>query len=359
MPSRFFGDAGQYLSSVGIDPDMPLTDDADDLKTGGMIRPVNYEKFSGAEVDASPIAILTTPKTTGFFVVLANGKLLKYNSDYTFDSLLGTTSENTARGALYYNNYISIMTGTDISTWGPLNDTPAFVNNQWTAGLYGTQQMLTDGTFPVTLFGVGYLNHFGVTHADDAAYFLDFVDGIGYVHKLKTEKDVFEGDTNAGSLYGVLDLPYNFIPLTISSYGNDLVISGSFTTDSVINQGPTSLFFWDTTADSFYRAVPLPGTICTILKYINGKLFLIVGDIAGGYRFCQYVGGDAVDTLAIIEDSFPPIQTASDYVGNRVVWGANITYPMVASGLFAWGSKSDLFQRGLHMIAVSALTDPT
>ena len=203
------------------------------------------------------------------------------------------------------------------------------------------------------MFSIGYLNHFGFTHTDNIAYILDYKAGIGYVHAVHTTKTSAEGDTNDGSTYGALDLPFNYIPITGCSYGNDIVIAATLTSSTTVNQGGTVLFFWDTTSPSFYRMVKMSDAICSVLKYINGTLYGLSGDLTGGYRLFRYVGGDAIETLKIIEDGYPPLQGAVDSVGNRLVWGANTTLPIVSSGLYAYGSKSDLFPRGLHHIAIS------
>lgn len=355
MPSSNFGKADEYLAGIGIDPDVPASDSASDLKTAGIIRPVNYVKFSGANVTAAPIAIITTPKNSLVYVVLANGRLISYNSSLASETLVGTVSGNVARGAFYYNNYIYIIKPGDVSRYGPLSNSPSLVDNVWTGATLGSLTALTDTTYPTTLLSIGYLNHFGIVHVDNRAYFLDYAGGKGRVHFIKTKKTTEEGDTNDGSSYDFLDLPFNFIPLTITSLGNDLVVSGTYTTNGTVNQGQAALFFFNPadTTPSFYRVVKLPDTICTVLSYDNGILYGISGDIAGGYRLWRYVGGDSVETLKIIEDGYPPLQGAHCAVGNRLVWGANTQYPLVSSGLYAYGSKSDLFPRGLHHIALS------
>jgi hypothetical protein len=358
MPSSNFGGKGQYLSGIGIDPDIPATDSATDLKTAGIIRPVNYVAFSGAAVDSAPIAIITNPKNTLTYVILANGKLVSYDSSLGSETTVGTVSGGVARGGFYYNNYIYIIKPTNVSRYGPLDGTPALTNDVWTGATLGSQTALTDTSYPTTLLSIGYLNHFGITHLDNRAYFLDYAAGVGYVHYIKTKKTTNEGDTNDNSAYGFLDLPFNFIPLTISSYGNDLVVSGTYTTSTTVNQGQAALFFFNPadTTPSFYRVVKLPDTICTILTYDNGVLYGISGEIAGGYRLWRYVGGDSVETLKIVEDGYPPMQGAHASVANRLVWGANTSVPMISSGLYAYGSKSDLFPRGLHHIALSGFT---
>lgn len=431
MPSALYGSEGQYLQAIGIDPDVPLTDSASDIKTGGSIRPVQYAQFSGAEIDAAPIAIITEPKSDMTWVVLANGKVVAYEDDLTSlnSHSIGQVSGNKAQGAWYYNNYIYITTATDVSRVGPLNTLPfdgqtgnfttgstitggtsgatavivsqvdagatgtltldqisgIFLNNEtitdavsgsatvnrtfaslitnnvWTGATLGSQTALTDTNYPTTLFEIGYLNHFGFAHNNGVSYVLDFKDGLGYIHKIQTTKTTNQGDTNDGSAYGSvgsLSLPFDYIPITASSYGVDVVISGTKTSDVTVNQGNASLFFWDAAEELFYRVVQLPDPICPVLKYVNGTLYGLSGSLSGGYRLWRYVGGDTIETLKIIEDGYPPLQMASDFVGNRLVWGANTTLPIVSSGLYAYGSKSDLFPRGLHHIAVSGFTTP-
>jgi hypothetical protein len=433
MPSALFGGENEYLQAIGIDPDVPLTDSATDLKTGGCIRPVQYSAFSDTEIDAAPLAIITTPQSDLTWVILANGKIVAYDDTLiAADShSIGQVTGNIARGAFYYNNYIYIIgTGAahdDVSRVGPLNTLPydgqsgnftvglvvtgatsgatgtivadvdagatgtltlnqvsgIFENNEnitdsstgaavvnrtfaslitdnvWKGATLGSQAALGDGTYPTTLFGIGYLNHFGIAHSDGAAYFLDYQDGQGYIHKIQTKKTTNQGDTDDGSAFqsvGDLSLPLDYIPITCCSYGNDLVVSGTKTVDSTVNQGNAMLFFWDAAEELFYRKITLPDPICSVLKYVNGTLYGISGDISGGYRLWRYVGGDAVETLKIIEDGYPPLQGAADFVGNRIVWGANTTLPIVSSGLYAYGSKSDMFPKGLHHIAISSFT---
>lgn len=430
MPSALFGMENQYLMGIGIDPDVPLTDDASDIKTGGAIRPVQYSQFSGAEIDSYPIAIITTPQSDMAWNVLANGKIVAYKDSLisTGSYLIGQVAGNKANGAFYLNNYIYILgTGAlhdDVSRIGPLNTLPfnsqtvnftvgtvvtgatsgasativsqvdsgltgtltlsqitgmfidaetitdssggsATVNRSfaslitdgvWKGATLGSQAALGDATYPQTLLNVPYLNHFGFAHSNGAGYFLDYLLGKGYIHKIQTTKTTNQGDTNDGSVYGSvgsLSLPFDFMPITGVSYGTDIVISGSKTVDSTINQGNACLFFWDAAEELFYRVVRLPDPICSVLKYVNGVLYGLSGDLTGSYRLWRYVGGDSIETLKMIEDGSLPLQGAADFVGNRLVWAANTTLPSIFSGLYGHGSKSDLFPRGLHHIALA------
>jgi len=44
--SDYFASDGQYLPSVGIDPDLPVSDS--DIMPCGLIRPTAYASFNGA-----------------------------------------------------------------------------------------------------------------------------------------------------------------------------------------------------------------------------------------------------------------------------------------------------------------------
>lgn len=362
QPSALFGQEDEYRSAIGIDPDMPLTDSASDVKTGGVIRPVQYATFSGGLIDSHPIAIITTPKTSLIYVVLGNGKLLSYTSSFGSETLIGQVLGNRACGAEYYNNYIYIRTPTDVSRYGPLDGTASLTNSIWTGSTLGTLTALVDTLYPTTLLGIPYLNHFGVTHLDGSLYFLDYNAGVGMVHMINTKKVTNEGDTNdttKPSAYNILDLPFNYMPISISSIGNDLVVSASLTNNGSIIQGKAALFFFNPAdvTPSFYKKVTLPDAICSALRYANGILYGWSGQLNGdGYRLFQYVGGDTVQTLKYLDDGYPPLQGAVESLSNKQVWAADTTDPMIASGLWGYGSKSDLFSRGLHHLATSSLT---
>lgn len=361
QPSFHFGQAGQFLSSIGIDPDVPLSDTATDIKTSGVLRPVKYAAFSGAPVNSHPIAIITNPKNALVYAILRNGKLISYSSSLGSETTVGTVSGSQASGGFYYNNYIYILgTGAshdDVSRYGPLDNSPSLTDGVWKGATLGSLTALTDTTYPTTRNSVQYLNHGSLVHIDNKAYFLDFKAGVGYVHYIKTTKVTNEGDTNNSSAYNALDLPLGWMPFNIEAFGSDVVISASFIgTDTVLKQGSAALFFWDTTSSSFYRVVFLPDPICPGLKYGNGVLYTISGHLAGGVRLARYVGGDSIETIKYMDEGHPPLQNAVDMIGNRVVWAGFSTYPANAVGLHAYGSKSDLFPRGLHNIALSALT---
>ena len=98
--SKFFGGEQQFLSSIGIDPDMPIADTSD-TKTAGFIRPVNYTTFSSTEIDAAPIAIINEPHSNMTWTVLTNGKVRAYTDALASASSasIGTVTGSSASGA--------------------------------------------------------------------------------------------------------------------------------------------------------------------------------------------------------------------------------------------------------------------
>ncbi len=360
-PSEYYAGAGQYLGGLAIDPDTAISDAAGDVLTCGMIRPTSYASFSGANISGNPLWILTNPKDSNTYVYAADGKLVSYTSALTSASevLIGTVSSSQGNGAVYYNNYLYLMSSTDVARYGPLNGTPALTASVWTSSTLGTQTALTNTTYP-TIFGSGTMpNHPGHVHADNKLYFVDFKDGIGYVHYIKTTKTTNEGDTNSGSTYNALDLPFGFMPTDVESYGDLVVISGMQTSNGTIAQGQATIFFWDTISASFINPVPLPDAVVTALKNVNGTLYIFSGPGFGkGYRVSKYAGGYKTETIYFSEEGSPPLAGAVDAFGDKLVWGSHMQlstttaaspeyYPVV----MAYGSKDPRIAMGVHPIA--------
>lgn len=335
------------LSSLAIDPDFPI---GTQLKPSGMIYPVGYSKFSGANIDAYPKFIITTPKNEYIYVYLSNGKFVRYNSDLTGETLIGTVLNSSGNGAFYYNNYIYLISNDNIARYGPLDGTPSLTQNWWT-GL--SLPALNNVNYPA-IKGVRISNHFGIAHVDDFAYFIDYVNGGGVLHAIKTRKTTYEGDTNNGSAYNVIDFPFGFYPTSISQYGLDIAIVGIQTTSSNINQGFAKLILWNPNNPiTFYRIVNLPDPIATHCFYQNGSLYIVSGNAQKGFRLLKYLGGEVVKEELFHPDGTPPLQGAVDYLGSRLVFGsfiseiANKNYGSV----YAYGLKEAGFSDGLFNVA--------
>ena len=361
QPTFFQSAKNQCSQTLGIDPEAVSTGIGSKISipTGG-IKFNGYSKFSDSNVNSHPIAIITNPKDEKIYSVLSNGRLISYNSSLASETLIGTVTGSSASGAFYYNNYIYILgTGAsqdDVSRYGPLNNSPSLTNGVWKGSTLGTQTALTDTTYPTTRNSVKYLNHFGMVHVDNKAYFCDFKDGKGIIHFIRTTKVTDEGDTNDGSTYDAIDLPIGWYPYSIESYGNDIVIAASQNSSSSVKQGKSALFFWDTTSPSFYRIVSLSDPLCTALKYSNGILYCLSGSADGGTRLSRYLGGDSVEGIYLVPDSHPPLQCGVEEYGNRIVFAgftARQYWITWHSGIFAYGSSNENLSQGLHMIGLS------
>jgi hypothetical protein len=361
---------GQYLKGVGIDPDLPISDAVGDRLTSGAIRPSAYAKFSGANIDSNVIAIITTPKTSLIYAVTAGGKIISYTSAFGSETLVGTVTGSNAEGAFYYNNYIYI-TGTgasknDISRYGPLDNSPA-ITNAWWSGLSLTA--LTNNTYPSLRGGGTIPQHWGHVHTDNFAYFCDFKNGQGFISAIKTSKTTDEGDTNNGSAYNVLDLPFGYYPVDIESYGTDLAIAAFQTTNGTITQGKAAIFLWDTVSGSFYEQVPLLDPLVTALLNNNGRLTVFSGsistgtDVSNGYRISVVTGPQSVQETFYSNEGHTPIQGAVASIGNKLMWGTfqqvNTTTPASPTyyaSVMALGSKDASIPSGLHGIVKTTAT---
>lgn len=359
-PSSNFAQEGQFLSSVAIDPEAPNTDATTDLKPSGFIRPIAYEKFSSTALDQVPLWIITDPKDTTVYVYGNAGDLVTYNSSLGSESLLRAVGTSKGNGAAYYNNYLYYARNTNVGRYGPLDGTPGFTDNFWTSTL--GLGALTNTTYPTTRHSVKFPNHVMKAHSgDNKLYFADVYNGRGILSAIKTTKVTDQGDTDDGSAYNVLDFPFDYLPMCIESYGTNLAIGCSFGTSSIINQGASALFIWDTGVSvegvyTFNRIISIPDQIITALKYQNGILYGWSGNLSGGTRFWVYLGGDSIQTLKYIPDAIPPLSGAIEADANRIMWGGFTVYPIASASVFAYGSKSDLFPRGLHNIAKSTVT---
>lgn len=355
-PSPYLTPSGGFNSSIAIDPDFALDDSGNNsLKASGVLRPVAYESFDGAEVNTNSIAIITNPKDAKVYVVLSNGKLLSYSSSLGSETSIGTVTGSAANGAVYYNNYIYIFTGTDVSRYGPLNNSPTLTNTVWTGATLGTQTALTNTTYPSIRGSGTFPNHWAWVHPNNILYFCDFKNGQGLIHAIKTSKTTDEGDTNNGSQYNALDLPFGYMPMSLSNFGNDLAILAIQTSNTSLDQGKAALFLWDTFSDTFFEQVPLSDGIATALINANGSLYFFAGKISatGGHTLYKYLGGKQYDSVVVVPEGHPPMQGAVDSIGNRIVWGSFVTYPNNSACVWAYGSKDGELPMGLQNIATS------
>src|SRR3990167_7597985 len=88
-PSQYFGTVDSYNSSFSVDPDLPIV--STDVRTSGFPVPVGSSDFSGTNVNDEVIKIINNPKDTLTYTVLANGRLISYNSSLASETLIAST----------------------------------------------------------------------------------------------------------------------------------------------------------------------------------------------------------------------------------------------------------------------------
>ena len=348
-PSAHVSTAGSFLSSLGIDPDLPA-DGSVSPRTSGSLVPVAYTDFSDTELSGVPLWLATNPKDTNLYVYTSDGEVLSYSSALSSasEAVAFSPASGAGNGMVYYNNYIYCATPTNVTRYGPLDGTPAKTDSFWTSTL--SFDALTDTTYP-SINGVTAPNHPMFVHTDGVLYFGDSVDGKGVIHKISTVKGTDEGDTDSTanpSGQQVLDLPFGFFPVAISNFATDLAILAIQTQDSTVAQGQAAMFLWDTTSPSVYKQIPLADPLGTALLNNNGTLFVFSGNASKGCRASVYAGGDAFQDVAYIEESYPPLAGAVDALGNRVAWGGGISEPATGGCVFSIGSKNAGLPMGLQ-----------
>ena len=82
-PTLYFKGEGQFLSSLGIDPDiaLPVGGSIGSRRQSGVIAPVGYSEATDTsdKIDSAPMWIITDPKTAGIsHYYLASGRLASY-----------------------------------------------------------------------------------------------------------------------------------------------------------------------------------------------------------------------------------------------------------------------------------------
>ena len=362
--SRYIYGDGQFDSSIWIDPDYPV---GAGIKTSGAIIPTRYEEFSGSNITGYPKFITNTTKNALTYVYNSDGKVVSYSSSLGSETLVGTPTSGAGNGMAYYNNYIYFATPTQVFRYGPLDNSPALSNaliansellDGWNAG---ADTLLTNTTYP-TVRGTALPNHVMHVHTDNSLYLCDYINGQGMLHRINTKKTTDEGDTNGTtvpSAYNVLDFPFGYYPTAIASYDTDLVIAAIRTTDSTVNQGSGSLFFWDTTSSSFYREVPIPDPLVTAMKFANGVLYIWSGNASNGVRLSAYLGGQTIRQVAFLEEGTPPMAGAVDIIGNKIIFGGWTSYPSSSACVFSFGSKNEALPKSLQCIARSTSAGAT
>lgn len=342
--------AGTYSNGIGIDPDSSVDGGSSNPKKSGFVTPVAYQKFSSS-ISGKTMAIMTNPKDEKVYTMNTGGALWSYSSTLGSETSIGTCAGSVCGGAVYYNNYLYFMgTGAsadDCSRYGPLNNSPSLVNNVWKGATLGSQTAL-GSTITQVPRQMSLPGHWGFVHSDGALYFCDYKNGQGLINKIKTKKTTDEGDTNDGSAYNVLDLPFGYFPTCITSYGTDLAISAIQGQSTVLNQGKSAIFFWDTFSDSFYNKVDISDPLLTCIFNNNNTLYAFGGNASSGFRMMRYLGGKSMQGMFLFEDGMSPYPGAVDSFGDRISFGSYTVYPEATASVWSVGSKDGRLPQSLH-----------
>lgn len=349
---------GQFDASLGIDPILPDTDGG--TRPSGTIRPVQYAAFSGGNVNAAPLFILTNPKTTTVYVFLSNGRIVSYNNALGGEILVDTHSDGVCNGAEYYDNYITVIGSTLLGRLGPLNGVVSLTDDYWNATLSLTA--LRNETYPA-INGVTLPNHFAWRHTDGALYFCDVLSSNkGALHKLKTTKTTVEGDTNDGSDHDALDFQHGWWPVVGCSFETYLLVAFIEGTSTTVLQKPARLVLWDTVSDSFEDVTidkNFKEPIISALQPMDDGSVMIYSGKGGTTRGCRvdrFYSLNAVKHVGYYADLFPPLPGAVDFYSGRSIFGTGCTDPATAGCAIAEGSPIPDLPLGTHNVIKSALS---
>jgi len=353
----YFGNGGQFLMSVGIDPELTVAT-GNLSKPSGAIVPTRFETFSGAYdtvFTSAPMWLETTVKNSNVYAYLANGKFFSYSSSLGSETDIGTPTSGAGNGMKYYDNYIYLATPTNISRYGPLDGSASIANTYWTSTL--GKSALINTTYP-GFSSIVYPNHAMHVHYGKL-YILDFKDGVGRVHFIQTTTTTVQGDTDNGSTENALRLPSGYYPFDIESYGSDLAIicSPTNTSSPVTKQGKAIMFLWDTYSSKPYRGIELPDSLGTALYTHYGIPYIWTGAIDRGFTVSRYLGGNQVKPFLSFPVGSPPPAGAIDALGGRVSWGGksplNTAASVFSAGYVTAGMSSD----ALNNTAVISYSD--
>lgn len=332
----------EFLHSYNIDPDISVgfTQSEGVISPTGLL-PINQTAaFSGP-----PLWILTNPKDTAIFLYNSVGSVyagyrsgspeysFPASSSYGYDlTEAGSASGN---GASYYDNYMYFARDTTIARIGPMDaGFPwTITKDYWVTTLGKTALTNTsNGQYYEGQSGldIDIPNHILHRHSDGKLYIGDVVGNQGYIHYISTTKTTVEGDTDNGSTYQALDLPFGLYPTAMASYGSDLAIALKEGASPSLPQR-ARLSFWDTTSNNYslITSVEFPDPIIYALLNSNGVLYVFSGQGIStsndttpvGVRITRFVGGYTFEQVAYIDSAIPPLAGAVEGYLNKILFG--------------------------------------
>lgn len=351
----------EYGDALAINPYMtPAADDARLLfiKPYGILAPTVTNTLS-TTLAGYPYWMIPNPKDAKTYVYAANGSIYSLNNGLTSLTSVGDLNDGgtaSGNGCEYYDNYMYFARDTTVARYGPLNGIASFTDDYWASTLGKTA--LSNTTYDAT--GGSALetpNHVLHRHSDGKLYIADVVGGQGTIHYIKTSKTTVEGDTDNGSTYDALDLPFGYYPTAMASYGDFLVIGAVEMTGGIdFNKtGRARIIFWDTTSPTYNQIIDTEFSSTTISKIVNvnGTLFVFSGrPSGGGLSLYRYIGGNSLEEVAVIVECSLPLPGAVFHDTNSLYFagGTYNFYSESSSRIYMY----DLRLNALHCIGGQA-----
>lgn len=335
----------EFSSCLGIDPDASMG-------SNSLLAPVFISAINNSATAGVPMWFETDPKDQYCYVYDGAGSVYTITNNGVKSDLgdLNDGGTSTGNGCAYYDNYIYFARDTTVARYGPLNGTPSFTDDYWVGTLGKTA--LSDTSYPaLSSHGTTeFPNHVLHRHSDGRLYFADVVGNQGYIHYISTSKTTVEGDTDNGSTYQKLALPYGYYPIDIESYGDQLVIAiyeGSATSN--INQRSAKIVFWDTISQNFNKVVDFPDPFISALQFdpVAGVLYVFSGtNGSGGIRVSRFIGGYSFEQVRLIPVGTLPAPGAVDSILNKIIFGGDNESNGVVNtlGTFYSSSRKSLFR---------------
>lgn len=309
----------EYGDALSINPYMFLYADNPSrlfVKPTGIIAPTVTETIA-TTITGSPYWMVPNPKNITTYVYSSSGSVYSVDSGLSAITALGDLNDGgtaSGNGCAYYDNYMYFARDTTVARYGPLNGTPAFTDDYWVSTLgktalsNSTYSEISESSFEVP-------NHILHRHTNGALYIADVLDNQGVIHYIKTSKTTVEGDTDNGSKYDALDLPYGYFPTSMESYGDFLVIAVAEMSSSVTFNSPlrARIIFWDTTSETYNQIIDHEVSDALISKIlnVNGTLYFFAGTPnSNGLKVYRYIGGNSVEEVILIGEAHPPLPGA-------------------------------------------------
>lgn len=346
--SLLYAGQDEYGESFAVDPDSTYYESFSFIsgketllnQPMGAISPVKSRNISGLTAGATswivpPPVLNSSPGASPDYIYVYDsvGSVYVSTSSTAIIGLgdLNDGGDASGNGAEYYDNYMYFARDTTIARYGPMDGTASFTDDYWSGTLSKTA--LTNNLYPKGQYAPSDTpNHILKRHSDGRMYIGDVVDNQGVIHYISTTKTTTEGDTDNGSKYNALDLPYGYWPTAIESFGDQLVIAlcdGNINGRNYFNGQRAKIVFWDTVSDSYNLIIDFqyPDPFISKIMNVNGELYIFSGYASQelGMRVTKYIGGISFQEVAYYKSSYLPSPGAFAHDLKRIYFGSNYT----------------------------------